>query len=1080
MLLKIMLLTIVFFSFNFVSYAQITLTHNIGTTPIETGMPSCDYDEYWARTFTLSDFGITTTDQFIIKSGQIAISNSYEGAKLVFNIYSIDSNFPNTTLNTLSYGNLVLAPAIGDSPEIVQIDFSTPIVVPAGVERILVEVTQYDDIYNSDYKKVLIAGTAQDNDISWFQGCRELYTYTPTESLNLPVPNANFFINVTGELLDTQSSGSTTRLSHNVCYDIIETNIYSCKSSYIYWARTFDLEDFGVSTNEEFTINSGQVGINKTGYLPEISFNIYKIDSNFPASFSEADLIGSSQYQRLNPNINRNSQIIQVDFDAPVVIPAGVERILVEVHKGIIYGDGVAFIAGSAKDNSESWQRGCVNGSPPDEYVSTADFGYPDANFYINVTGKSNNVAIPYNMNITNICSEFLKEFSLTNVVDIATVVWNFGDTASGASNVSNDLSPTHDFSVDGEYTVTATVTDNSSNVYVIEEKIDVVEPPNAYAISNIYACEDVFGTGISTTFSTANIESQVLGGQTDKVITYFDGSGKELTNPLPTHLTNLIKDRETITVRVAHDAILCCYSETSFDLIVQPLPEANTIDNTYLCNSGNNGFASFDLTALNDEILGSQTNVSVIYYNQSGSLIPNSELSNYSNAIINKEIITARVTNTITNCYNETKFDIGVNSPPVANTLSDLVGCDDNKDGVSEYFDTSDIEATVLGNQTGMEVSYFDSGGNLLPSPLPNPYTNSSPNQEIIIVRVTNSESKCYTETNLSLKTSEQPQINQLANLFACDEGNGFAHFDTSTLEFNIIGNQQGLKISYSNESGNALPSPLPRNYKNTVVKNQLINVKVENELNNRCYSETSFRLIVNELPEIDLEKDYFLCDLEPSLPISIDSNFDVYKWTYEDGTVISTSEDVDLIKEGSYTISVSRLENGILCQNSFSFNFVRSTLPKIETINYGGFGDNYIEVMVSGDGDFEYSLDNITYQTDNRFSDLLGGNYTVYVQDVKGCGFLTEKITIIDAPKFFSPNNDGINDTWQLDGDINQNYTLHIFNRFGKLLKQLNNTNYYWDGFYNGKLQPPDDYWFKLVFSDGTVKSGNFALLK
>ena len=68
---------------------QITLTHNIGTTPIETGMPSCEEDEYWARTFKLSDFGISRNDQFIIESGQVGISKSYNGSYVSFNFYSI-------------------------------------------------------------------------------------------------------------------------------------------------------------------------------------------------------------------------------------------------------------------------------------------------------------------------------------------------------------------------------------------------------------------------------------------------------------------------------------------------------------------------------------------------------------------------------------------------------------------------------------------------------------------------------------------------------------------------------------------------------------------------------------------------------------------------------------------------------------------------------------------------------------------------------------------------------------------------------------------------------------------------------
>lgn len=141
------------------SIAQITLTHNTGNSPVPSDMYSCDYEEIWARAFRLSDFGITINEQFIINSGQVAISNSYDGAMLVFSIYSIDSNFPNSEPKRVSYGNVVTAPEIGDTPEIVQIEFANPVVVPANVERILVEVSQMDDIYNDDFKKLRLQVT---------------------------------------------------------------------------------------------------------------------------------------------------------------------------------------------------------------------------------------------------------------------------------------------------------------------------------------------------------------------------------------------------------------------------------------------------------------------------------------------------------------------------------------------------------------------------------------------------------------------------------------------------------------------------------------------------------------------------------------------------------------------------------------------------------------------------------------------------------------------------------------------------------------------------------------------------------
>jgi PKD repeat protein len=54
-------------------------------------------------------------------------------------------------------------------------------------------------------------------------------------------------------------------------------------------------------------------------------------------------------------------------------------------------------------------------------------------------------------------------------------------------SNTSTDLSPFHDFSIDGKYTVTAIVTGKDGTVETLTETIDAKEP-QAYGINNIYA----------------------------------------------------------------------------------------------------------------------------------------------------------------------------------------------------------------------------------------------------------------------------------------------------------------------------------------------------------------------------------------------------------------------------------------------------------------------------------------------------------------------------------------------------------------------------------------------------------------
>jgi gliding motility-associated-like protein len=86
-----------------------------------------------------------------------------------------------------------------------------------------------------------------------------------------------------------------------------------------------------------------------------------------------------------------------------------------------------------------------------------------------------------------------------------------------------------------------------------------------------------------------------------------------------------------------------------------------------------------------------------------------------------------------------------------------------------------------------------------------------------------------------------------------------------------------------------------------------------------------------------------------------------------------------------------------------------------------------------------------------------------------------------VIGIPPYFTPNADGINDTWNVKGltaTNNYNTTIYIFDRYGKLLKQLGALETGWDGTFNGNMVPSDDYWYTIYFEDGRTAKGNFTL--
>ena len=128
-----------------------------------------------------------------------------------------------------------------------------------------------------------------------------------------------------------------------------------------------------------------------------------------------------------------------------------------------------------------------------------------------------------------------------------------------------------------------------------------------------------------------------------------------------------------------------------------------------------------------------------------------------------------------------------------------------------------------------------------------------------------------------------------------------------------------------------------------------------------------------------------------------------------------------------------------------------------------------NNVQFNVVGNGDYEYAINGGDYQDDPIFNDVPPGINTVIVNDKNGCG-TTEPLEflVVGYPKFFTPNTDGFHDYWNVLGiETLIDPVVHIFDRYGKLIKQLDATTIGWDGTFNGRPMPSSDYWFKMEYS-------------
>jgi gliding motility-associated-like protein len=139
--------------------------------------------------------------------------------------------------------------------------------------------------------------------------------------------------------------------------------------------------------------------------------------------------------------------------------------------------------------------------------------------------------------------------------------------------------------------------------------------------------------------------------------------------------------------------------------------------------------------------------------------------------------------------------------------------------------------------------------------------------------------------------------------------------------------------------------------------------------------------------------------------------------------------------------------------------------------------FSENQvITVAATGAGDYLYQLDDGPFQQSPIFEYLSPGYHSVTVQDITGCSASITKndILVIGYPKFFTPNNDGYNDYWNVSTLVDKlGSKIQIFDRYGKLLKEIDPNSNGWNGTYNGRPLPATDYWFVVDYpEDGIIK--------
>jgi gliding motility-associated-like protein len=432
--------------------------------------------------------------------------------------------------------------------------------------------------------------------------------------------------------------------------------------------------------------------------------------------------------------------------------------------------------------------------------------------------------------------------------------------------------------------------------------------------------------------------------------------------------------------------------------------------------------------------------------------------------------------------CFAVTNFSIVLLQSPTASVPADLMVCDDTANDNIATFNLAANTAAILAGQNAAAytVSYHlsqndaDTGN----APLSLSYQNTS-NPQTIYARVQNNlNASCYVTTSFRIGLYEMPVAHQAPDLYICDPGeNGIGLFDLMQQTAVMLGNQTAsdFNVTYhaNQADANSGDSALDTNFTN-VMNPQMVYIRIENKNHKECFSTTTFKVEVKPKPNLDMEDNYSLCEGHP-ITIIAPQGFTGYDWS--DGT---SGPSATFAAAGDYFLTVTKDYGPIMCSATKNFSISISGIPTITGIETSDWTSdhNIITVQAAGLGEYEYSLDGIHFQASNVFDNLGSGQYTVYVNDKKGCGSVSDDVYLLMYPKFFTPNGDGINDTWQIKfSQVEPNMELVIFDRYGKLITKFQSTDY-WDGMVKGIPVVADDYWFSIKRENGKVCRGHFSL--
>ena len=530
------------------------------------------------------------------------------------------------------------------------------------------------------------------------------------------------------------------------------------------------------------------------------------------------------------------------------------------------------------------------------------------------------------------------------------------------------------------------------------------------------------------------------------------------------------------------------CTDEHDFDITINTTPAIDTPADVFSCDS-------YTLPALANGNYYTATNGGGTQLNAGGIISTTTTLYVYAE------------TGTTPNCKNEHSFTVTINTTPTVDTPANVTSCD---------------SYTLPSLTNGNYFTTSNGGGTQL-----NAGEVISTTTTLFVYAETGTTPNCSDEHNFDITIITKPVIDTPGDVIVCDNyvlpaltnGNYYTATNGGGTQLNageVISTTTPLFVyaestvdpSCTNEHpftvtinatpaidrpadtppfcdsyilpaltiGNYFTAPngggTQLNAGEAILASVTLFVYAETGTTPNCSDEHKFNVTINTTPAIDTPGDVFSCE-SYKLPVLTNGNY----FTLPDGggTLLNAG---DILTASTPLFIYAESPINPNCSDQHAFNItINPTLISVLSLDAEviseDFEDNQTIVAnaTGGNGDYEYQLDDGPWQNSGVFENVFGcETHTVRAREVLGCSTVPQKnINLIYFPKFFTPNNDGFNDTWNIKCLENQpSASIKIFNRFGKLIKEIRPSGNGWDGRFNGTNLTGSDYWFVVDYMD------------